>query len=53
MEMVNIGSMIGGSKGVNKIKCSSSHEICVRWCLNILRAVHHKCHFSVVLRWLI
>ena len=26
-------------KGVNKIKCSSSHETCVRWCLNILRAV--------------
>ena len=25
--------------GVNKIKCSSSHETCVRWCLNILSAV--------------
>ena len=46
-------------KGVNKIKCSSSHETCVRWCLNILRAVKGlmwrftSCHFSVVWNWLI
>ena len=44
-------------KGVNKIKCSSSHETCVRWCLNRLRAVKGlmwrftSCYFSVVLSW--
>ena len=46
-------------KGVNKIKCSSSHETCVRWYLNILRAVKGLMwcftsgYFSVVWRWLI
>ena len=46
-------------KGVNKIKCSSSHETCLRWCLNILRAVKGLMwcftsgYFSVVWRWLI
>ena len=44
-------------KGANKIKCSSSHETCVRWYLNILSAVKDLMvcftsgYFSVVLRW--